>query len=75
MSRVCHVEVEASIDRYLDEMAKTDKHEPAENQQPLEDKIPDARSMKSRGQGIVGYNVQTAVDIENHIIIAHLERG
>ena len=32
---------------------------------------PDARSMKTRGTGIVGYNVQTAVDIENHLIVAH----
>ena len=32
---------------------------------------PDARSMKSRGNGIVGYNVQTAVDTEHHLIVAH----
>ena len=32
---------------------------------------PDSRSMKSRGAGIVGYNVQTAVDTEHHLIIAH----
>ncbi len=32
---------------------------------------PDARSMKSRGNGIVGYNVQTAVDVEHHLIVAH----
>ncbi len=32
---------------------------------------PDARSMKSRGAGIVGYNVQTAVDPKHHLIIAH----
>ena len=32
---------------------------------------PDARSMKSRGAGIVGYNVQTAVDVKHHIIVAH----
>jgi transposase len=32
---------------------------------------PDARAMKSRGNGIVGYNVQTAVDAEHHLIIAH----
>ncbi len=32
---------------------------------------PDARSMKSRGGGIVGYNVQTAVDIDHHLIVAH----
>ena len=32
---------------------------------------PDARSMKTRGTGIVGYNVQTAVDAEHHLIVAH----
>lgn len=32
---------------------------------------PDARSMKTRGTGIVGYNVQTAVDARNHLIVAH----
>jgi transposase len=24
-----------------------------------------------RGSGVVGYNVQTAVDTENHLIVAH----
>jgi len=32
---------------------------------------PDARSMKTRGIGIVGYNVQTAVDTKHHLIVAH----
>jgi transposase len=34
---------------------------------------PDARSMASsgRGTGIVGYNVQTAVDTRHHLIVAH----
>lgn len=32
---------------------------------------PDARSMKTRGTGIVGYNVQTAVDTEHHLIVEH----
>lgn len=32
---------------------------------------PDARSMKTRGNGIVGYNVQTAVDVNNHLIVEH----
>ena len=34
---------------------------------------PDARSMASQGKGtgIVGYNVQTAVDTGNHLIVAH----
>jgi transposase len=32
---------------------------------------PDARSMQHRGSGIVGYNVQAAVDTKNHLIVAH----
>ena len=34
---------------------------------------PDSRSMATsgRGSGVVGYNVQTAVDTETHIIVAH----
>jgi transposase len=34
---------------------------------------PDARSMATsgRGSGVVGYNVQVAVDIEHHLIITH----
>ena len=94
-------EVEASIDRYMNELAQSDQQSVAEdNPQPLEDKItalkeemdrlkklevrmleapdkqlsmtdPDARSMKSRGAGVVGYNVQTAVDTQHHLILAH----
>jgi hypothetical protein len=33
---------------------------------------PDTRSMKTRGTGIVGYNVQTAVDAKHHLIVAHV---
>ncbi|MDH6147263.1 MULTISPECIES: IS1182 family transposase [Paraburkholderia] len=33
---------------------------------------PDARSMKTRGTGVVGYNVQTAVDAKHHLIVAHV---
>jgi len=32
---------------------------------------PDARSMQHRGGGIVGYNVQAAVDSQHHLIVAH----
>lgn len=34
---------------------------------------PDARSMATsgKGTGVVGYNVQTAVDTRNHLIVAH----
>jgi transposase len=94
-------EVEASIDRYLEQLASADRCEPAEDTtQRLEDKVaalkeqmarlkrlevrmlqapdkqlsltdPDARSMNSRGSGMVGYNVQSAVDSQHHLIIAH----
>lgn len=33
---------------------------------------PDARSMKTRGTGVVGCNVQTAVDAKHHLIVAHV---
>jgi hypothetical protein len=32
---------------------------------------PDARTMKTQGKGVVGYNVQTAVDAEHHLIVTH----
>jgi len=94
-------EVDASIDRYIQQLAEADQVEPAEDKsRTLEDKIAamrkemarlkklearmhkapgkqisltdsDARSMKSRGMGIVGYNVQTAVDTKHHLIVAH----
>jgi hypothetical protein len=33
--------------------------------------VQDARSMMTRGTGIVGHNVQTAVDTQHHLIVAH----
>jgi len=32
---------------------------------------PDARSMKTRGTVVIGYNVQSAVDAKHHLIVAH----
>lgn len=32
---------------------------------------PDARSLRTRGTGTVGYNVQTAVEPKNHLIVSH----
>jgi hypothetical protein len=32
---------------------------------------PDARSMNTRGSGIVGYNVQAAVEARHHLVVAH----
>jgi transposase len=94
-------EVDAAIERYLQQLAEADCREPAEAKtQRLEDKIaalkqemvrlkkvearmlrspgqqisltdPDARSMNHRGSGLVGYNVQSAVDTRHHLIVAH----
>jgi transposase len=59
-----------------EEMAKLAAYEQqmlAAPDQQLSLTDPDARSMATsgRGSGMVGYNVQTAVDTENHLIIAH----
>jgi len=39
--------------------------------QQISETDPDARSMKTRGEGVVGYNVQTAVDVNSHMIVSH----
>lgn len=75
--------MEAKIQRLQDkiamlkeQMAKLDTVE-AELQKTPDKQIsltdPDARSMATsgRGSGMVGYNVQTAVDTQNHLIVAH----
>lgn len=62
------------IARLRKETARLKKHEvrmlkAPDKQLSLTD--PDARSMNSRGSGLVGYNVQSAVDSQHHLIIAH----
>ena len=56
--------------RFLKEMADQVEAAP-DHQVSLTD--PDARSMNSsgRGTGIVGYNLQAAVDAEHHLFVAH----
>lgn len=56
--------------RQLDETKEELKSEPGQ-QRSLTD--PDARSMLQQGKstGLVGYNVQTAVDRKHHLIVAH----
>ncbi len=66
--------LEEKITALKTEMARLKKlevqmHQAPDHQISLTD--PDARSMKTRGNGIVGYNVQTAVDAEHHLIVAH----
>ncbi len=53
------------------EVLEAQRQESADQQISLTD--PDARSMATsgRGSGMVGYNVQTAVDTKHHLIVAH----
>ena len=61
----------AALEEEMDRLKKLEVRmlEAPDQQISLTD--PDARSMKSRGSGIVGYNVQTAVDISSHLIVDH----
>jgi transposase len=59
-----------------EEMGKLDAHEKqmlASSDQQISLTDPDSRSMATsgRGSGVVGYNVQVAVDTENHLIVTH----
>ena len=56
--------------RQLNNMKEQLDHEP-DGQRSTTD--PDARSMisQAKGSGLVGYNVQTAVDSKHHLIVAH----
>lgn len=99
------VQIEESIQRYLESMETADRTQPVEVEAKttrLREKIerlrkqvrqlgelkeklqsqenaqlsmtdPDARSMAThgKGSGVVGYNVQAAVDTKHHLIVAH----
>ena len=73
-------QVEASVARYLSALDHADRrHDDVSEAKTtrIKEKIsltdPDARSMATsgKGTGIVGYNVQIAVDAEHHLIVAH----
>lgn len=63
----------AAVKAHVRHLAKIDKQllQAPDHQVSLTD--PDARSMATsgRGTGIVGYNVQAAVDTKHHMIVAH----
>ena len=61
----------AALEEEMDRLKKYEVRMLEAPDQQLSLTDPDARSMKSRGNGIVGYNVQTAVDTGSHLIVAH----
>ena len=63
----------ASVKEHLGKLSKIEKRLLQTPDQQISLTDPDARSMATsgRGTGIVGYNVQTAVDTEHHMIVAH----
>jgi hypothetical protein len=73
-SKTAHLK--EKIARIGEEMKKLDAIEKqmlASPDQQISLTDPDARSIATsgRGTGIVGYNVQIAVDTEHHLIVAH----
>jgi transposase len=57
----------------MDKLAAIERQVLAAPDQQISLTDPDSRSMATsgRGSGVVGYNVQVAVDTENHLIVAH----
>jgi transposase len=63
----------AKLGQEMAKLAAYEKRMLASPDQQISLTDPDSRSMATsgRGSGIVGYNVQVAVDTEHHLIIAH----
>jgi hypothetical protein len=63
----------AKLDEEMNRLAAIEKQMLASPDLQISLTDPDSRSMvtSGRGSGVVGYNVQTAVDTENHLIVAH----
>jgi transposase len=63
----------ATLNEEMKRLEAIDKQRLAEPDQQISFTDPDARSMATsgRGSGVVGYNVQAAVDTKNHLIVAH----
>ncbi len=61
-------QIEQSVARYLQQLDTADRQEPSE---ALKTKTSRSMATSGRGSGVVGYNVQVAVDTEHHLIIMH----
>jgi transposase len=71
-ARIGHLEQKlATLHAYMAELKVIDEQlrVSPDGQVSLTD--PDARSMNTRGSGIVGYNVQAAVEARHHLVVAH----
>jgi hypothetical protein len=63
----------AKLESEMQRLAAMEKQMLASPDQQVSLTDPDSRSMATsgRGSGVVGYNVQVAVDTENHLIVTH----
>jgi transposase len=63
----------AKLEEEVKRLKAVEKQMLASPDQQISFTDPDSRSMATsgRGSGLVGYNVQTAVDTTNHLIVAH----
>ena len=61
----------AALKQQMQQLREIDARMLAAPDQQISLTDPDARSMNARGSGMVGYNVQTAVETKNHLIVAH----
>jgi transposase len=73
-SRVAHLKEKiARVKEQMQALGQIGEQMQASEDHQISLTDPDARSMATsgRGTGIVGYNVQTAVDAKHHMIVAH----
>ena len=63
----------AKLESEMQRLAAMEKQMLASPDQQISLTDPDSRSMATsgRGSGVVGYNVQVAVETEHHLIVAH----
>ena len=67
----------AKLKQEMDRLAVLEKEMLSRPEQQISETDPDARSMATsgRGSGMVGYNVQIAVDTVNHLVVSHEVRN
>jgi transposase len=71
-ARVEHLEQKlASLHAYIAELKVIDEQLRASPDGQVSLTDPDARSMNTRGSGMVGFNVQAAVEAGHHLVVAH----